>query len=73
MTARSAYNGHRMRTLASRAWRLPGESPMSRRWSPVLLVIVFAASAASGVFAQVPDPNASAIWQKVHADLFAGA
>jgi sulfur-oxidizing protein SoxY len=46
---------------------------MSRRWSPVLLVIVFAASAASGVFAQVPDPNASAIWQKVHADLFAGA
>jgi sulfur-oxidizing protein SoxY len=62
-----------MRTLASRAWRLPGESPMSRRWSPVLLVIVFAASAASGVFAQAPDPNASAIWQKVHADLFAGA
>jgi len=46
---------------------------MSRRWSPVLLVIVFAASAASGVFAQAPDPNASAIWQKVHADLFAGA
>jgi sulfur-oxidizing protein SoxY len=46
---------------------------MSRRWSAVLLVIAFAASAASVVCAQAPDPNASAIWQKVHADLFGGA
>ena len=43
---------------------------MSRRWSPILVVIALAASAASGVCAQAPDPNASAIWQKVHADLF---
>jgi len=46
---------------------------MSRHWNRVLLVIAFAASATSVAWAQAPDPDASPIWQKVHADLFGGA
>ena len=42
-------------------------------WGRVLLVVAFAASAGSAACAQAPDPNASLIWQKVHADLFGGA
>lgn len=43
---------------------------MSWRFARMLLAIAFAASAASTSGAQAPDPNASAIWQKVRADLF---
>ena len=46
---------------------------MSSRWARMLLAIAFTASAVSVACAQAPDPDASAIWQKVHADLFGGA
>jgi sulfur-oxidizing protein SoxY len=52
----------------------PGrESVLSWHWARLLLAVAFTAFAASAACAQAPDPDASAIWQKVHADLFGGA